>query len=198
MISLRSELRRNLLAFFYSNRSARVYVRQLAAAIEADSTNVSRELARLEQEGLLQSETEGRQLYYSINRGYPYLKPVFALLQSSVGIQPTIKHALQAIPGIRSGWLFGPFAKNRADTANDTARAIGLLLVGKPDQQQLASEITKTEKILRREIKATVLTPKELKRHLKKHDKWVTEIWHGMRIGLIDEDESKAAKAAKT
>jgi hypothetical protein len=197
MISLRSELRRNLLTFFYANRTARVYVRQLAVTIEADSTNVSRELTRLEQEGLLQSETEGRQLYYSINRDYPYLKPAFALLQGSVGIQPTIKHALQAIPGIRSAWLFGPFAKNPADTANDPAHAIGLLLIGKPDEEQLASEIKKIGKILRREIKATVLTPKELKRRLKKHDKWVAEIWHGKRVGLIDEDENKAAKVAK-
>jgi predicted transcriptional regulator with HTH domain len=71
MISLRSDLRRKLLTFFYVNRSARIYVRQLAVALAADSTNVSRELARLAREGLLRAETEGRQLYYSINRDYP-------------------------------------------------------------------------------------------------------------------------------
>src|SRR5271166_5635104 len=102
MISLRSDLRRKLLTFFYVNRTARVYVRQLAAELEADSTNVSRELARLAQDGLLRAETEGRQLHYSVNRDYPYLKPFFALLQGSVGIQPSLKHALQDVPGIRS------------------------------------------------------------------------------------------------
>jgi DNA-binding transcriptional ArsR family regulator len=188
MISLRSELRRNLLAFFYANRTARVYVRQLAVAIDADSTNVSRELARLAQEGLLRAEIEGRQLYYSINPDYPYLKPVFALLQGSVGIQPTLKHALEAIPGIRSAWLFGPSAKNPADTTIDAAHAIDLLIVGKSDEDELASEIKKVEKILRRKIKTTVLTPKELRRRLKKHDKWVTEIWNGKRIALIGDE----------
>ena len=58
MISLRSELRRKLLTFFYVNRSARVYVRQLAVALNADSTNVSRELASLRREGFLRSEAE--------------------------------------------------------------------------------------------------------------------------------------------
>ncbi|MGD0631365.1 MAG: nucleotidyltransferase domain-containing protein, partial [Terracidiphilus sp.] len=156
MISLRSELRRKLLTFFFVNRTARVYVRQLATALEADSTNVSRELARLRQEGLLRSETEGRQLYYSVNRDYPYLKPVFALLQGSVGIQPTLKHALQAVPGIRSAWIFGSIAKNEADAASD----IDLLIVGKPDQAELAAEVRKAEKTLRREINYTVLTQK--------------------------------------
>jgi DNA-binding transcriptional ArsR family regulator len=186
MISLRSELRRNLLTFFYANRTARVYVRQLAVAIDADSTNVSRELARLAQEGLLRAETEGRQLYYGVNPDYPYLKPVFALLQGSVGIQPTLKHALEAIPGIRSAWLFGPSAKNPADTAGDAANAIDLLIVGKPDQDKLAPEIKKIERILRRKIKTTMLTPKELKRRLKKHDKLISEIWNSKRIHLID------------
>jgi len=60
MISLRSDLRRKLLTFFYVNRSARAYVRQLAVELQVDSTNLSRELARLEREGLLRSEIEGR------------------------------------------------------------------------------------------------------------------------------------------
>jgi hypothetical protein len=188
MISLRSDLRRNLLTFFYANRTARVYVRQLAVAIEADSTNVSRELARLAQEGLLRAETEGRQLYYSVNRDYPYLKPVFVLLQGSVGVLPTLKRALEALPGIRSAWLFGPSAKNPTDPANDSVHAIDLLIVGKPDEGELASEIKKIEKILRRKIKTTVLTPKELKRRLKKHDKWIAEIWTSKRIALIGDE----------
>jgi predicted nucleotidyltransferase len=184
MISLRSDLRRKLLTFFYVNRSARVYVRQLAVALDADSTNVSRELARLAREGLLRAETEGRQLYYTINRDYPYLKPVFALLQGSIGIEPELRHVLQPIPGIQQAWLFGSFAKNEADASSD----IDLLVIGDPDQAQLAAETRKAEKTLRREINYTVLTPQELKRRLRKADPFVTDIWNGKRIELINRD----------
>jgi predicted nucleotidyltransferase len=190
MISLRSELRRNLLTFFYVNQSARVYVRQLASALGADSTNVSRELARLEREGFLRSETEGRQRYYSVNRDYPYLKPVFALLQGSVGIRPTLQLALKSVHGIQSAWLFGSFAKNEADAASD----IDLLIVGEPDQAQLASEIRKTEKTLRREIDYTVLTPRELNRRLKKGDAFIADIWNGKRIELMGRDDHETAE----
>ena len=185
MISLRSSLRRKLLTFFYVNRSARVYVRQLASELHADSTNLSRELARLEREGLLHSEIEGRQRYYSINRAYPYLKPLFTMLQGSIGIEPALKDALKEVDGVKSAWLFGSFAKNEADAASD----IDLLIVGKPDQAQLAAETRKAEKLLRREINYTVLTPKELKRRLKKGDAFIEDIWNGKRIELIGQND---------
>jgi predicted nucleotidyltransferase len=190
MISLRSDLRRKLLTFFYVNRSARVYVRQLAVELQADSTNLSRELARLEREGLLRSEIEGRQLYYSVNRDYPYLKPLFAMLKGSIGIEPAVKNALKAVRGIQSAWIFGSFAKNEADASSD----IDLLIVGQPDQEQLAAETRKAEKILRREINYTVFTAKELERRLAAGDAFVADIWNGKRIKLIGKNDDKTAK----
>jgi predicted nucleotidyltransferase len=189
MISLRSGLRRKLLTLFYVNRSARAYVRQLATALGADSTNVSRELARLEREGFLRSETEGRQRYYSVNPAYPYLKPVFALLQGTVGVEPTLRRALQAVRGIESAWTYGSFAKGEADAASD----IDLLILGQPDQKQLASEIRKAEKALRREINYTVLTSRELNRRLARRDAFIADIWNGKRIELIGHGHDQTA-----
>jgi len=172
------------------NREARVYVRQLAAELDADSTNLSRELARLAQDGFLRAEQEGRQLYYSVNRSYPYLKPVFALLQGSVGIEPALKRALQPVGGIESAWIYGSFAKGEADAASD----IDLLIVGQPDQALLSQEVRKAEKLLRREVSYTVFTRQELKRRLAKRDPFVTDIWNGKRIGLIQDGNDKTAE----
>ncbi len=195
MLSLRSELRRRLLTFFYVNRKARVYVRQLAEALQADSTNLSRELARLEQEGLLRSEQEGRQLYYSLNPASPYVKPLFALLQGSIGVVPSLKSALEAVGGIRSAWLYGSFAKNEADAASD----VDVLIVGEPEPTKLAAAVRKAEHALRREINYTVLSPRELARRLRKGDPFVADVWKGKRIELIGHDQTQTHqdKAAK-
>lgn len=190
MIPLRSELRRRLLTFFYVNRKARVYVRQLAEALQVDSTNLSREMKRLEKDGILRSETEGRQLYYSLNAASPNLKPLLALLKGSIGVEPALKDALRNLSGIESAWLVGSFAKGEADAASD----IDLLIVGEPDQAQLASETRKAEKSLRREINYTVLAPGELKRRLRTGDAFVRDIWGGKRIELIGDDHNEAAK----
>ena len=181
MISLRSDLRRRLLTYFYVNRSARPYVRQLAGELSVDSTNLSRELARLEREGLLRSEIEGRQRYYSINPTYPYLKPVFALLQGSIGIPPMLKESLKRVSGIQAAFIYGSVAKDEADARSD----IDVLIVGQPDQAQLAAQIRRAEKTLRREINYTLFTPKELEQKLKAGDTFASDIWNGKRIELI-------------
>jgi len=78
---MRSKLRRGVVTYFYKNPKARIYVRSLAKILEVDSTNLSRELARLAKEGFLRSEVEGKQLYYSINRDYRQLREVMDLLE---------------------------------------------------------------------------------------------------------------------
>lgn len=188
MISLRSELRRKLLTYFYTNRSARVYVRQLASALGVDSTNLSRELARLEREGLLRSEIEGRQRYYNINSQYPYLKAVFSLLQGTIGIVPTLAAALHRVEGIEKAYLYGSFAKNEEDAASD----IDLLIVGHPDALNLAAEVSRLEKTLNREVSYTTLKPQELKRKLAAHDPFLTDVWQGNRIELIGHEQNEA------
>lgn len=190
MISLRSRLRRDLLTYFYVNRSARVHVRQLAGILGVDSTNLSRELARLEADGLLRSDIEGRQRYYSINPEYPYLKPVFALLQGTVGIRPTLDRILGGVEGISEASIYGSFAKGEADAASD----IDVLIVGKPDQAQLAAEIRKAEKILGRPVNYTVLAPQEIQARLKARDAFVTDIWMGKRIELIGNEHNQTPK----
>lgn len=190
VLSLRSELRLEVLTFFYMNREARVYVRQLAAALDVDSTNLSRELARLARDGFLHAEPVGRQLYYSVNPVYRYLKPVFALLQGSVGIEPTLKRALEPVVGIASAWIFGSFAKGEADAASD----IDLLIVGRPDQALLSREIRKAEKLLHRKVSYSVFTPEELKRRIARRDPFVTDIWNRKRVGLIQDGNNKTAE----
>lgn len=188
MISLRSNLRRKLLTYLYANRSARFYVRQLAGLLGVDATNLSRELSRLEKEGLLQSELEGCQRYYCINPQYPYLKPLFTMLRGSVGMIPTLTAALKHIEGIESADLYGSFAKNEADASSD----IDLLIVGLPNQAQLAYEIGRAEKLLRREVNYTVLSRKELEQKLEAGDSFLTDVWRGKRVALIAHEPNQA------
>jgi uncharacterized protein len=75
-----SRLRLKVLGQLFTHPGDRYYVRQLAAVIGEDSTNVSRELAHLEQAGLLVSVTEGRQKYYRADRKSPLFKDIRNLL----------------------------------------------------------------------------------------------------------------------
>jgi predicted nucleotidyltransferase len=75
-----SKLRVKVLGRLFANPEERYYVRQLTALIGEDSTNVSRELARLEKTGILISTTEGKQKYYQANKQSPVFNELKGLL----------------------------------------------------------------------------------------------------------------------
>lgn len=181
MIQLRSHLRKALLTHYLANRTASHYVRELAAVLGVDSTNLSRELHRLEQEGLFRSESRGNQKYYSLNREYPFLKEVFSILRRTIGVVPALSESLSKIPGIQAAYLYGSFAKGDEDAASD----IDILIVGKPKATELANVAGRLEKLLSREVNYTVITDEELKRKLASHDPFLSDIWKGKRVELI-------------
>lgn len=74
MIKLNSPKNHQILAFFFLNPKRRLYLKEIADILEIDNGNLSRYLHSLSQEGILKTETEGRQKYFSLNTSYPLLK----------------------------------------------------------------------------------------------------------------------------
>ncbi len=181
MIALKSNLRRALLTHYLLNRSASHYVRELATLLGVDPTNLSRELSRLEEEGLFRSEVRGNQKHYRLNKEYPLLKEVFTILRRTIGVVPTLSESLRKIQGIQAAYLYGSFAKGEEDAASD----IDILIVGKPKATELADAAVRLEKLLSREVNYTVITDEELKRKLVSHDPFLNDIWKGKRVELI-------------
>jgi predicted nucleotidyltransferase len=77
---LGSKLRAKVLGWLFSHPDERYFVRQLTNLVGEDSTNVSRELARLEKSGILVSTTEGKQRYYQANRQSPLFNELEGLI----------------------------------------------------------------------------------------------------------------------
>ncbi len=71
MFDLRSKLRRDLFAYYFTNPAASHHLRELARLLHADPANLSRELNRLELQGLFSSDQRGRQKYFQLNKKYP-------------------------------------------------------------------------------------------------------------------------------
>ena len=92
-----SKLRVKVLGQLFAHPAERYFVRQLAAVVGEDSTNVSRELGRLEQAGLLVSITEGRQKYYRADRKSPLFRDIRALLSHLPSVQTAVRPDSSAV-----------------------------------------------------------------------------------------------------
>jgi DNA-binding MarR family transcriptional regulator len=100
MIDLRSQARQRLLAYYFVNPTARLHLRDLAVRLNIDPSNLSKELGRLEREGLFRSEVSGRQKYFHLNRDDPLFAEVRSIVSKTIGASYLIAQSLKKIEGI--------------------------------------------------------------------------------------------------
>jgi predicted nucleotidyltransferase len=181
MFDMRSAARRKLLAYYFTNPTARHHLRDLAARLSVDASNLSKELSRLEREGLFRSEVIGRQKYYQLNRKYPLFNEVRSIIARTISAVPLLVESLKKIDGIKEAYLYGSFARNQQDAASD----VDVLVISNPKSDTLAEIVQKLERRLGREINYTVLTRKELESRRGRKDAFLENVWHTKRVLLV-------------
>jgi predicted nucleotidyltransferase len=187
---LGSKLRAKVLGWLFSHPDERYFVRQLTALLKEDSTNVSRELARLEKTGILVSTAEGRQKYYQANRQSPLFNELHGLMLKTVGVADIIKKALEPrMADIKLAFIFGSVAKKAENRFSD----IDLLVVGDITFGDVVDLISTAEEALSRELNPVIYTLTEFNKRLSENHYFVRDVLSGDKIFVIgDENELKA------
>jgi predicted nucleotidyltransferase len=187
---LGSRLRAKVLGWLFSHPDERYFVRQLTALVKEDSTNVSRELARLEKTGILVKNTEGKQKYYQANRQSPIFNELHGLILKTVGVADIIKKALEPrIADIKLAFIFGSVAKRAENRFSD----IDLLVVGDITFGEVVDLISTAEGALNRELNPVVYTLAEFNKRLSENHYFISDILSGDKIFVVgDENELKA------
>ncbi|MFO7996519.1 MAG: nucleotidyltransferase domain-containing protein [Dehalococcoidia bacterium] len=184
---LGSKLRSRVLGWLFTHPDERYFVRQLAGLLKEDSTNVSRELNRLEKAGILTSVTEGKQKYYQANRKSPVFDELHGLMLKTVGIADVIKKALEPRSAdIKLAFVFGSVAKRTENRFSD----IDLLVVGDITFGEVVDLISAAEEVLNRELNPVVYTLAEFNKKLSENHYFITDILSGDKIFVVgDENE---------
>jgi predicted nucleotidyltransferase len=180
MLNLRSQLRRKLLAYYFTNPTAEHYLRELARLLQVSPTNLSRELASLVRQGLFAARVRGRQKHFRINREHPLYEEFQRIVFKTIGAVGRLRAGLAKIPGIKDAFLYGSFARNQEDPASD----IDVLVVGKPPAQRLEAEIGKLERELKREINYTLMSEKEFADRRAKKDPFLADVFRHKTVKL--------------
>ena len=76
----RSRLRQKILSYCFTNPATRLYVRQAASILKEDPGNLSKEISRLEKEGVFIAETQGNQKRFYLNTQYPLYDELKSIL----------------------------------------------------------------------------------------------------------------------
>ena len=163
-ILLNTKLRRKLLTYSFTHPDEQYYVRELASLIDEDPGNLSRELRKIEEDGLFISSRKGSVKFYSLNRYHPLFKELKTIIFKTEGVEGSLRSLVSGHKGISLAFVHGSYAKNKEKSSSD----IDLVTVGTFPVNKFTSEIRKLESKLNREINFTHYDIKEFAKKRKK------------------------------
>jgi predicted nucleotidyltransferase len=181
MISLRSQITRKILDYFFVNPHAKHYINELAFILSTDPKNTYRKLKELETEGILSSEQMGKQRYFYINKRYPLLKELKRIFQASYGLKNEITKALKSIKGLREAYIFGSYAKENFSQESD----IDILTIGSHQSLDATRALVGLQAKYKREFNIVDLTWPEFNKKKKQGDAFIKNIFSGKVIKII-------------
>ena len=184
----RSSLRRNLLAYFFTNPHQSHYLREVATILNTDPGNLSKELTRLVKEGVFNSEERGRQKYFTLNKDYPLYGELKSMIFKTIGLQGVLKESLKNIAGIRIAFIYGSYAKRIQDALSD----IDLLLIIDPkkfNEDILIEKISAIERRLSRTINYSYYPEREWSESVKEKEGFPVSLLKEPKIMLIGKED---------
>ena len=167
-----SKIRTKLLDAFLSLPKARFYIRELERKINEEAKNISRELKNLESLGLLTSESQGNQKYYSVNEDFFLYSELKGIILKTTGVLGLLKEVLAKLKGIEVAFIYGSYATGKETESSD----VDLMIIGKPDLTELNVEISGLEDKLNREINYMCFDREEYEERKKRKDAFISEI----------------------
>ena len=184
-----SRVRAKLLGWFFTHEEEVFFVRQIGSILREDPTNLSREMAKLEDLGILKSKREGNLKQFFVNRHCSFFKEMKGLVLKTVGVAGRIREALDRLPGIQLAFIYGSYARGKETAASD----IDLMIVGRVDMDKLDTILRELEEELGREINYVLYSKNEFKAKRKKKDGFVMDVLAEEKMILIGRDNEPSA-----
>ena len=180
-----SKTRVKLLTLFLLNPDTEMYVREISRRIEENINAVRRELANLEDIGLLGSYFKGNLKYFVVNKQMPIYEELKSIILKTEGVSKVLRDDLQKLSSIDRAYIYGSFASGKADGTSD----IDVMIVGDVDENSLIMDIKQLEDFLMREVNYTLYTPEEYTKRLQNKDSFITNVLREQNIPLIGDVE---------
>ena len=152
LITSRTRIR--LLLKFFSNSRTTDYLRAMADEFGESTNSVRTELKRLQEAGLITSESNGNKLYYRANREHALYPELKGMARKTLGLHQ-IERMVERLGNVKLAMVTGDYARGQ-----DTG-IIDLVIVGSVDHIYLNLLVKKAEDLILRKIRTLLITPEE-------------------------------------
>ena len=181
--ALFSESQSRVFRWLFGQPARTFHLSELRRLTGLGSASLQRELNRLTEAGLVQSERIGNLRCFQANPQSPVYSELVGLTRKTIGMEPLLREALlPLLPRLKAAWIFGSVAKQTDTSQSD----IDIMLIG---ENLLLGDIlvhlTPLETQLGRKINPTCYSPADFERRRAEPDSFVNRILSQPILPLI-------------
>lgn len=184
-----SRVRAKLIRIFLSHPQEMYYVRELTRETKEEINAIRRELAHMQEKGMVKSESRGNRLYYQFRETYPFYPELLAIVAKTGSLGKQIINNKSKLGFIKYAFLSSKFIRGLKRDAAD----VDLVVIGKVIMPQVAQIVKAYENERHTEINYSCMTEEEFSYRLARKDPFITSILNQARIMLIGDDVAMVA-----
>lgn len=189
--ALFSTTQQRVLGLIFGQPDRSFYATELIGLTGAGSGAVQRELARLEQSGLVTVKRIGTQKHYQANVDSPLFAELCGIARKTVGLAEPLREALAPFASkITAAFVYGSVAKKQDTASSD----IDLMVVS--DALSYADLFARLEPLtdrLRRPVNPTVYTRKEIAKRIKEENAFMKRVLSQPKLWIYGTEDELAA-----
>jgi hypothetical protein len=133
-------------------------IAELARAAGTDTGTMAREVKRLEAAGVVRSRMVGRTKLVRANRDAPFYRALRDLVVIVLGPAKVLGEELAELNGLTGAAIFGSWAARALGQAGPSPVDIDLLVIGRPDRDDLHDAVGRARSRLGRDINTVVVS----------------------------------------
>lgn len=161
------------------------HVRELVRRTGDEINAVRRELAFLDEHGVLSKEKRANRVYYFLNKNYAFYDDLLRLATKTTGLGAEILKNKAKLGKIKFAMFSGKYIKHLKNNPEE----VDLLIVGTVVLPEVALLVRNEEAKYGSEINYTVMTEEEFNFRKSRSDPFIVGILTGSRIMLIGDEE---------
>ncbi|KKR33548.1 MAG: putative transcriptional regulator [candidate division CPR2 bacterium GW2011_GWC1_39_9] len=179
-----SKTRVKLLSMFFNNSQRSFYVREITRKIDEQINSVRRELANLQDLGIVVSLAKNGKLYYCLDNKYEFAREFKSIFKVADVPQKEDNEEKLAVKFKRTGvmemvLMMGYFV-------GDHESQIDLFIVGNADKKKLKHLVDELQKDAGKELNFCIMTKDEYQYRNTLYDRFIMDVMSHPKITLIN------------
>ena len=181
-----SRVRVKILSLFLTHPGKIFHVRDIVRKVSEEINAVRRELAHMENAGMVTKEPRANRLFYMFRKDYPLYYELLGLIGKTTGLGLDFLKNRAKLGKVKFVMISGRYLRG---LPNKSSTDVDLLVVGTVVLPELA-QLVRAEEVRRgREINYTVMTEEEFIFRKRRNDPFAKEILAQSRVMVIGDEE---------